>query len=116
MFSLNDPLETKRFGRIELGKASTVTKFDEKSQEDIRVPALANTGFYVFDRRLIERRNEYLVLMTFKLENTIFPQLAREHLLSGHVMEIYYWWDVGTLDSYHRAENYMTNNHGVVPP
>ncbi len=116
VLSLNDPLEARRFGRIELSKDSTVTRFDEKSQEDTSVPALVNTGFYVFDHRLVERRNEYLVPRKFKLENTLFPQLAREHQLSGHVMEINYWWDVGTLDSYLKAENYMINNHGVVPP
>ena len=116
VLSLNDPLKAKRFGRIELSKDSTVTKFVEKSQEDTSVPALVNTGFYVFDHRLIERRNEYLVTRKFKLENTLFPQLASEHQLSGHVMEINYWWDVGTLDSYLEAENYMINNHGVVPP
>lgn len=116
VLSLNDPLEAKRFGRIELSKDSTVTKFDEKSQEDTCVPALVNTGFYIFDHRLVELRNKYLVPKKFKLENTLFPQLAREHQLSGHVMEINYWWDVGTLDSYLKAENYMINDHGVVPP
>ena len=116
VFSLNDPMEAKRFGRIELSNDSTVAKFDEKSQEKTNVPALVNTGFYIFDRRLIERRNEYLVPRKFKLENTLFPRLAMEHQLSGHVMEINYWWDVGTIDSYLKAENYMINNHGVVPP
>lgn len=116
VFSLNDPMEAKRFGRIELSNDSTVAKFDEKSQENTSVPALVNTGFYIFDRRLIERRNEYLVPRKFKLENTLFPRLASEHQLSGHVMEINYWWDVGTIDSYLKAENYMINNHGVVPP
>jgi NDP-sugar pyrophosphorylase family protein len=116
VLSLSDPLEAKRFGRIELSADSTVTRFDEKSQEDTKVPALVNTGFYIFDHRLIERRNEYLVPKKFKLENTLFPRLAGEHQLSGKVMNINYWWDVGTIDSYLKAENYMINNHGVVPP
>ena len=116
VLSLNDPMEAKRFGRIELSNDSTVTKFDEKSQENTKVPALVNTGFYIFDHRLIERRHEYLVPRKFKLENTLFPRLASEHQLSGHVMEINYWWDVGTIDSYIKAENYVINNHGVVPP
>ena len=116
MLSLNDPLEAKRFGRIELSDDSTVTKFDEKSLENTALPALVNTGFYIFGHRLIEKRNEYLVPKKFKLENTIFPQLAKEHQLSGKVMDIKYWWDVGTIDSYLKAENYMINNHGVVPP
>jgi NDP-sugar pyrophosphorylase family protein len=116
VLSLNDSSEVKRFGRIELNEDSTVTKFEEKSQENANKPALVNAGFYIFDHRLIERRNEYLVPRKFKLENSLFPQLAREHQLSGYVMEINYWWDVGTIDSYLKAENYMINNHGVVPP
>lgn len=116
VFALNDPLEAKRFGRIELNEDSTVTKFAEKSQENNSVPALVNTGFYIFDRKLIERRNEYLVPRKFKLEDALFPRLAKEDQLSGLVMGIKYWWDVGTIDSYLKAENYMINNHGVVPP
>ena len=116
VLSLNDPVEAKRFGRIELSDDSTVTRFDEKSQENAKVPALVNTGFYIFDHRLIGQRKEYFVPMKFKLENTLFPKLAEEHQLSGHVMKINYWWDVGTIDSYLKAENYMINKHGVVPP
>ncbi|MDS0256812.1 nucleotidyltransferase family protein [Thermoplasmatales archaeon AK] len=116
VFSLNDPLEAKRFGRIELSENSTITKFEEKSQDIDRIPALVNTGFYIFDRRLIEQRGKYLVPRKFKLENELFPRLAKEGQLSGYAMNIGYWWDVGTIDSYLRAENYMINNKGVVPP
>lgn len=116
VLSLSDPLEAKRFGRIELSEDSTVTRFDEKSQENTKVSALVNTGFYIFDHRMIERRGEYLIPKKFKLENTFFPRLVGEHQLSGHVMDIKYWWDVGTIDSYIKAENYMINNQGVVPP
>ena len=116
VLSLNDPQEAKRFGRIEMSEDSTITRFDEKSQDNNVMPALVNTGFYIFDHRLVEQRNEYLVPRKFKLENTLFPRLARDRQLSGCVMDIDYWWDVGTIDSYLKAENYMINNHGVVPP
>ncbi len=116
VLALNDQDEAKRFGRIEMSRDSSITKFDEKSHDNNSMPALVNTGFYIFDHRLIEKRNEYLVPKKFKIENTLFPKLASEHQLSGYVMDINYWWDVGTIDSYLKAENYMINNRGVVPP
>lgn len=116
VLSLNDPQEAKRFGRIDLSEDSTVTRFEEKSQDNNVMPALVNTGFYIFDHRLIKQRDKYLIPRKFKLETTLFPRLARDRQLSGYVTDIDYWWDVGTIDSYLKAENYMINNHGVVPP
>ena len=116
VLSLNDKEEAKRFGQIELTNDSSIEKFDEKSLNGRESPALVNTGFYIFDHKLIEKRGEYLIPRKFKLETTFFPLLAREHQLSGKVMDIGYWWDVGTIESYIKAENYMINNQGVVPP
>ena len=116
ILSLNDKNEAKRFGRIELRDDLSIASFDEKSLNDNKSPALVNTGFYIFDHKLIERREDYLIPKKFKLEKTLFPRLANERQLSGKVMDIGYWWDVGTIESYIKAENYMINNHGVVPP
>ncbi len=80
------------------------------------MPALVNTGFYIFDKKLIEQRGTYLVPKRFKLETTLFPRLAEEGRLYGYVADIAYWWDVGTMDSYLKAENFMINEKGVVPP
>ncbi len=116
ILSLEDREEAKRFGRIQLGENSRITKFEEKSARTDEIPALVNTGFYIFDRKLIEQRSSYLVPRRFKLENTLFPRLADEKKLSGYVANINYWWDVGTMDSYLKAENFMINEKGVVPP
>lgn len=116
ILSLDDRNEAKRFGRIQLGDNSRITEFEEKSERSDQVPALVNTGFYIFDRKLIEQRSSYLVPRRFKLENTLFPRLADEGKLSGHIAKINYWWDVGTMDSYIKAENFMINERGVLPP
>ena len=116
ILSLNDQEEAKRFGRIKLNSDSEITKFEEKSSAHGDMPALVNTGFYIFDRKLIEKSNTYLIPKRFKLENTLFPRLVEEKELSGYVADINYWWDVGTIDSYIRAENFLINEKGVVPP
>ncbi len=116
IFSLEDREEAKRFGRVTLEDDSKITRFEEKSAKSEDIPALVNTGFYIFDRKLIEQRTSYFVPKRFKLENTIFPRLAEEKKLSGYVANVNYWWDVGTMDSYLKAENFMINKKGIVPP
>lgn len=116
ILSLEDREEAKRFGRVQMTRDSRITSFEEKSTRIDEFPALVNTGFYIFDRKLIEKRDLYLVPKRFKLENSLFPRLATEGKLSGFVAEINYWWDVGTMDSYLKAENFMINESGVVPP
>ena len=75
-----------------------------------------NTGFYIFDKRLIKERKKYLIPRKFKIETELFPQLASEGRMFGHMSKLEYWWDVGTIESYLKAENYMINKKGVVPP
>lgn len=116
VLSLNDFEEAKRFGRIKLDENSNITDFNEKSKEIETSPTLVNTGFYIFDHKMIKDRNKYLVPKKFKLEDILFPALAKDNQLFGYIMNINYWWDVGTIDSYLKAENYMINNYGVVPP
>ena len=116
VLSLDDPEEAKRFGRIKLDQESKIIKFEEKSTEIVERPALVNTGFYIFDSELVKQREKYLIPKRFKLENTLFPRLVEQGNLSGYITDINYWWDVGTIDSYIKAENFMINKKGVVPP
>lgn len=116
VLSIDDINEAKRFGRIKLNENSMITSFEEKSQEVNDLPALVNTGFYIFDRRLIEQKDRFFVPRRFKLEGSLFPILAKENELYGIVTKVKYWWDVGTIDSYIKAENFMINEQGVIPP
>lgn len=116
ILSLDDEEEARRFGRINLDENSKITKFEEKASRPEDMPTLVNTGFYIFDKKLIENRDKYLIPKKFKLENVLFPRLAEEKKLSGFITDINYWWDVGTIESYLKAENFMINRKGVVPP
>lgn len=116
VFELYDKEEAKRFGRIELDGGGRVVRFTEKPPVINTVPAVVNTGFYVFDREIIEKRMEYLVPRKFKLETELFPRLTKEMRLYSHITELNYWWDVGTIDSYLKAEQFLINERGIIPP
>lgn len=116
IFSLENEEEARRFGVISLDDSSFITRFDEKSQSKAKGPVLVNTGFYIFGKRLIENRMEYLIPRKFKLELELFPRLAAERKLLGSKRDVDYWWDVGTFESYLKAEKYFVNGKGVIPP
>jgi NDP-sugar pyrophosphorylase family protein len=116
VFRLGDEVESRRFGRVTLDRDSRIVNFEEKPSGQGGKDPLVNSGFYVFDRRLLESRREYLVPRRFRLETGLFPALAKEGTLFGHPAQLGYWWDVGTLESYLKAEQYLVNQHGVIPP
>jgi NDP-sugar pyrophosphorylase family protein len=52
----------------------------------------------------------------FKIEYDLFPRLAHERKLYGMKMNINYWWDVGTMESYLKAEHFFINGKSIIPP
>jgi len=116
LLELNDEEEAKRFGQIEIDKDSAIIEFSEKNQSGIRKSKLVNVGFYIFSRDFISHRSEYMTPRKFKIERDLFPRLAHEHKLFGRKMDINYWWDVGTMSSYLKAEHFFINGKGIIPP
>lgn len=116
VFPLADEVEARRFGRIALDGDARITSFEEKGAASPGTESLVNSGFYVFDRELVSNRSTYLAPHRFRLETELFPRLAREGRLYGHRAEIGYWWDVGTLESYLKAEEFLVSRRGVIPP
>lgn len=104
LLRLDDPKEIKRFGQIELENDYIISEFKEKSENSERDHAYVNVGCYVFDRDFIKIREDYMTTKKFKLEHELFPRLAKEGKLYGKILNPTYWWDVGTLDSYIKAE------------
>jgi len=115
VFDMKDD-DAKRFGRIQMESNGQITKFLEKSFNSPDSRSIVNTGFYIFDKRLIKEREKYLIPRKFKIETELFPRLCSEGRMYGHMTNLEYWWDVGTIESYLKAENYMINKKGVVPP
>lgn len=116
IFKIEDKDEIKRFGQINMDKNKMIKNFTEKSDTIFFNSMLVNSGFYIFDKKIIESRNKYLVPKKFKLEKELFPQLAMEKRLYGSLCKLSYWWDVGTMNSYLKAEQFFINNDNIIPP
>jgi len=100
--------EVSRFGVAELD-GGLVSRFVEKPKRENASSNLANAGYYLLEAGVLGM----LPHKKMKMEETVFPKLAREGALAGFVYEPDYWLDIGTIDSY-RAANKMIE--GVLPP
>ena len=116
LFELNDEEEAKRFGQITLASDGSISNFIEKNDTTMRGSNLVNVGFYIFSKIFLSSPQDYLIPRKFKLETELFPKLAMEHKLFGYPMKIDYWWDVGTMTSYLKAEHFFINGRGIIPP
>lgn len=116
-FHIDDVEEAKRFGRLRVEDSGRVASFVEKSTEDRSPSPLVNTGIYVFDRTLVsDLRTRYFAPRRFRLEDELFPTLAREGKLYACDARPTYWWDVGTIESYLKAEEFLIGKERVIPP
>ncbi len=116
LLELNDDEEAKRFGQIELGDDGVIKEFREKNDDEMRKSNLVNVGFYIFSGKLIEERPDCFIPRKFKLETELFPLLSKQQMLYGSRMDINYWWDVGTVESYLKAEEFFINGRNIIPP
>ncbi|MFH1447916.1 MAG: nucleotidyltransferase family protein [Candidatus Micrarchaeota archaeon] len=99
--------EVGRFGIAELDD-NVVTNFVEKPKNK---PSsnLANAGYYVLEPDVLD----YVPDKKIKLEQSVFPKLAREGKMAGMVYSPHYWLDIGTLSAYRKANKMM---EGILPP
>jgi NDP-sugar pyrophosphorylase family protein len=116
LFEMNDLEEAKRFGRVQIDRNGKILKFIEKAQTSPDGRPLVSVGFYIFDKKFMEMRGSYFSNKRSKLEIDLFPRLSSEGRMYGYVTKPKYWWDVGTLESYIKAENFMINKEGILPP
>jgi len=100
--------EVSRFGIAEV-KDDIVSRFVEKPGKEEAPSNLANAGYYVLDKKGIE----LLPARKAKVEESVFPKLAREGSLAGFVYDPDYWLDIGTIESYRAANKMM---EGILPP
>ncbi|VVC03267.1 Bifunctional protein GlmU [Candidatus Burarchaeum australiense] len=99
--------EASRFG-IAIMDGDRVKKFVEKPSSPLK-SNLANAGYYVLEREEIEQIPQRKV----KVEESIFPRLAEQGRLAGYIYKPKYWLDIGTLESYKKANQMM---FGILPP
>ena len=100
--------DVPRFGVAELN-GSVVKKFVEKPAAAEARSNLANAGYYFLEPEALAM----LEIRKAKVEQTLFPQLVKSNELAGYVCKIPYWLDIGTIDSYRKANKMI---EGILPP
>jgi NDP-sugar pyrophosphorylase family protein len=73
---------------------------------------MANAGYYILDLKHIF---EMIPNKKIKMENSVFPKLASNAKLAGYIAKPSYWIDIGTLESYEKA-NTMAYNGLIISP
>jgi len=89
--------EAKRFGIAKLN-GIYIDEFIEKP--DNPFGSLANAGVYVIE---VESVKPMFREEPVKMEDSIFPELCKGRELAGFESNIQFWYDIGTMDSYLKA-------------
>jgi len=101
--------EVDRFGIAEVNADSMVSSFVEKPVRKEAKSNLANAGYYILEQPVLEA----LPHKKMKMEHAVFPTLAREGQLAAFIYNPSYWLDIGTIESYRKANKMM---EGILPP
>jgi len=105
--------DVSRFGIAKIKKLNEydiVESFVEKPEKS--ESRLANAGFY-----FIELDNAYDLLSKekAKVEQSLFPLLAKQNKLAGFISKIPFWIDIGTIEAYEEA-NKLVHENLIIPP
>jgi len=100
--------DIERFGVAKMN-GSLIVDFIEKPKIEEATSNLANTGYYILEPAAFI----HIPDTKMKVETSVFPKLAKERQLAGVVFDLHYWLDIGTLESYRKANKMM---EGVLAP
>jgi mannose-1-phosphate guanylyltransferase len=94
--------DTSEYGVAELDDAQNILRFQEKPKAEEAISNLANTGIYVLEPEVLE----YIPEGTFfDFAKDVFPRLLESgEKVVGYDEGSFYWSDIGTLESYRRAQ------------
>lgn len=100
--------DVNRFGIADMN-GELVKRFVEKPPLEQAPSNLANAGYYILEESAYSR----LPQEKKKVEEVLFPVLAQQGMLAGHISQPAYWLDIGTIDSYRKANRLV---EGILPP
>jgi mannose-1-phosphate guanylyltransferase len=107
--------ELHRFGIADVENVSEFTlinNFVEKPRQGEAPSNLANGGYYILEVGDIMKS---FPREKIKVEQSIFPELAKNKKLAGFVTELPFWLDISTIEAYENASN-MAHNGLILPP
>ncbi len=95
--ALTSVAQSSKWGMVAL-HGTKIIKFSEKPDEDKTFSHLINAGIYVLNPKIFESISSE----DKKLEDDVFPRLAREGKLVGYAFDGA-WFDIGDLHIYEKA-------------
>ena len=107
--------EVDRFGIADVEKSNEFTlikSFVEKPRKEDAPSNLANGGYYILE---IEDIFDMFPREKIKVEQSIFPELARKGRLAGFVSKLPFWLDISTIEAYEEASK-MAHEGMIIPP
>ncbi len=107
--------ELHRFGIADIEQKSDFTLincFIEKPKVGEAPSNLANGGYYILE---IGDVLDMFPREKTKVEQSLFPELARQGKLAGFVTKLPFWLDISTNEAYENASN-MAHQGLILPP
>lgn len=108
--------DVDRFGIADVEKSGDFTlikSFVEKPKKEDAPSNLANGGYYILE---IDEVMDLFPRYKDKVENTIFPALAKKGKLAGFVTKLPFWLDISTVEAYEEASKMAHDGLILAPP
>lgn len=100
--------DVPRFGIAELS-SNRITRFLEKPPLGATESRAANAGYFVLESSALAG----IPMRRFKIESEYFPSWAQAGKLYGHMQDLHFWMDVGTIEAYREANKLVEE---ILPP
>jgi mannose-1-phosphate guanylyltransferase len=105
--ALHKVQDPSRYGVAELSGDGHITRFIEKPPAGTNAAALINAGVYVFSPEIFNYIPEGRAV---SIEREVFPRLAGEKALYGHVFDGF-WADIGKPEDYLELNKIMLDHY-----
>jgi mannose-1-phosphate guanylyltransferase len=108
--------DVSRFGIADVEKSGDFTlirSFVEKPKREEAPSNLANGGYYILE---IGDILDKFPRERIKVEQSIFPALAKENKLAAFVTKLPFWLDISTVEAYEEASKMAHDGLIIAPP
>jgi mannose-1-phosphate guanylyltransferase len=106
--ALHEVSDPTRYGAAKLSKDGRITGFIEKPRRGEAPSNLINAGVYVLDPKVFDYIPDGRAV---SIEREVFPRLAEENELDGHVFDGL-WTDIGKPEDYMELNKMMLRDSG----
>jgi mannose-1-phosphate guanylyltransferase len=108
--------DVSRFGIADVersGDFTLIRKFVEKPKREDAPSNLANGGYYILEiGDILDRFPREKI----KVEQSLFPDLAKRNKLAAFVTKLPFWLDISTVEAYEEASRMAHDGLIIAPP